>query len=128
MDSNSPIRGKFITLEGLEGVGKTTNRTFVEALLNEHNIEFVGTREPGGTELGESLRNLVLPVIKYRKKVTKRKATSEAFFPFSRTSLYDEANKSNNIFSICMESNFALFVFHFVENNLALIRVRKAYK
>ncbi len=60
MDSNSPIRGKFITLEGLEGVGKTTNRTFVEALLNEHNIEFVGTREPGGTELGESLRNLVL--------------------------------------------------------------------
>ncbi len=60
MDSNSPIRGKFITLEGLEGVGKTTNRTFVESLLNEHNIEFVGTREPGGTELGESLRNLVL--------------------------------------------------------------------
>ena len=54
------MRGKFITLEGLEGVGKTTNRTFVEALLNEHNIEFVGTREPGGTELGESLRNLVL--------------------------------------------------------------------
>ena len=54
------MRGKFITLEGLEGVGKTTNRTFVESLLNEHNIEFVGTREPGGTELGESLRNLVL--------------------------------------------------------------------
>ncbi|MFK8078375.1 MAG: dTMP kinase [Granulosicoccus sp.] len=54
------MRGKFITLEGLEGVGKTTNRTFVESLLHEHNIEFVGTREPGGTELGESVRNLVL--------------------------------------------------------------------
>lgn len=54
------MRGKFITLEGLEGVGKTTNRTFVEGLLNEYSIDFVGTREPGGTELGETLRNLVL--------------------------------------------------------------------
>jgi len=54
------MRGKFISLEGLEGVGKTTNRTFVETLFNEHNIDFVGTREPGGTELGETLRNLVL--------------------------------------------------------------------
>jgi dTMP kinase len=54
------MRGKFITLEGLEGVGKTTNRAFVEGLLNDSGISFVGTREPGGTELGETLRNLVL--------------------------------------------------------------------
>lgn len=54
------MRGKFITLEGLEGVGKTTNRAFVETLLKEYDIKFVGTREPGGTELGETLRNLVL--------------------------------------------------------------------
>ncbi|MFT4726985.1 MAG: dTMP kinase [Granulosicoccus sp.] len=54
------MRGKFITLEGLEGVGKTTNRAFVEDLLNDSGISFVGTREPGGTELGETLRNLVL--------------------------------------------------------------------
>jgi dTMP kinase len=47
-------------LEGLEGVGKTTNRAFVENLLNEYGISFVGTREPGGTEIGETLRNLVL--------------------------------------------------------------------
>lgn len=53
-------RGKFITLEGLEGVGKTTNRQFVESLLDDANIPFVGTREPGGTALGESLRELVL--------------------------------------------------------------------
>ncbi len=53
-------RGKFITLEGLEGVGKTTNRAFLESLLNEAGVAFVGTREPGGTPLGESLRNLVL--------------------------------------------------------------------
>lgn len=53
-------RGKFITLEGLEGVGKTTNRQFVESMLDDANIPFVGTREPGGTALGESLRELVL--------------------------------------------------------------------
>ena len=54
------MRGKFITLEGLEGVGKTTNRAFVESLLNDAGQVFVGTREPGGTPLGESLRDLVL--------------------------------------------------------------------
>ncbi len=53
-------RGKFITLEGLEGVGKTTNRQFVESLLDDAQIDFIGTREPGGTPLGESLRDLVL--------------------------------------------------------------------
>lgn len=53
-------RGKFITLEGLEGVGKTTNRQVVESLLKSAGIDFIGTREPGGTPMGEQLRNLVL--------------------------------------------------------------------
>jgi dTMP kinase len=60
VELENSMRGKFITLEGLEGVGKTTNRAFVENLLNEYGISFVGTREPGGTEIGETLRNLVL--------------------------------------------------------------------
>ncbi|NND90447.1 MAG: dTMP kinase [Granulosicoccus sp.] len=54
------MRGRFITLEGLEGVGKTTNRQCVADWLAECGIEFVVTREPGGTPLGESLRQLVL--------------------------------------------------------------------
>ena len=53
-------RGKFITLEGLEGVGKTTNREYIESLLNERGIEHIVTREPGGTPVGEQLRQLVL--------------------------------------------------------------------
>lgn len=60
MSSSAASRGKFITLEGLEGVGKTTNRSYVESLLTEAGVDFIGTREPGGTALGESLRNLVL--------------------------------------------------------------------
>ena len=53
-------RGKFISLEGLEGVGKTTNRLFIEALLQQAGVVVVVSREPGGTELGESLRELLL--------------------------------------------------------------------
>lgn len=53
-------RGCFITLEGLEGVGKTTNREYVKALLEARGIQITVTREPGGTELGEQLRHLLL--------------------------------------------------------------------
>lgn len=54
------IPAKFITLEGGEGVGKTTNLPFIENYLLERNIGFVRTREPGGTPLGESIRDLLL--------------------------------------------------------------------
>jgi len=53
-------RGQFISLEGLEGVGKTTNRLFIEEQLKQAGIEHVVSREPGGTDLGESLRDLLL--------------------------------------------------------------------
>lgn len=52
--------GKFITIEGTEGVGKTTNIEFIKQWLNENNIEFIATREPGGTPLAEQLRGLLL--------------------------------------------------------------------
>ncbi|MGR6873743.1 dTMP kinase [Pseudomonas sp. HK3] len=52
--------GRFITIEGIEGVGKTTNIEFVKSWLSQQNIEFITTREPGGTELGEQLRELLL--------------------------------------------------------------------
>ena len=54
------IRGKFITLEGGEGVGKTTNLTFIKDYLQQHNINVVVTREPGGTVLAEKIRHLLL--------------------------------------------------------------------
>jgi dTMP kinase len=53
-------RGKFITLEGGEGVGKTTNLAFISDYLRQHNIDVVVTREPGGTELAEKIRQLLL--------------------------------------------------------------------
>lgn len=54
------IRGKFITLEGGEGVGKTTNLVFIKNYLQQHNIPVVVTREPGGTAIAEKIRYLLL--------------------------------------------------------------------
>ena len=53
-------KGKFITLEGGEGVGKTTNFAFIKDYLEQHKITVVVTREPGGTPLAEKLRQLLL--------------------------------------------------------------------
>jgi len=54
------MSGRFITLEGIEGVGKTTNLAFVRAQLEAAGRVVVQTREPGGTPLGEALRGLLL--------------------------------------------------------------------
>jgi len=60
MASNKSVAAKFITLEGSEGVGKTTNLEHIKTLLAKQGIEFIVTREPGGTEVGEQLRELLL--------------------------------------------------------------------
>jgi dTMP kinase len=52
--------GKFITLEGGEGAGKSTNLAFMAQYLRDHGVEVVTTREPGGTDLGEQIRTILL--------------------------------------------------------------------
>lgn len=54
------MHGKFITLEGMDGAGKSTHIPTITALLEARDVEVVVTREPGGTVLGESLRELLL--------------------------------------------------------------------
>lgn len=53
-------RGKFITLEGMDGAGKSTHIPNIIAALKTRGVEVVSTREPGGTRLGEQLRTLLL--------------------------------------------------------------------
>ena len=53
-------RGKFITFEGIDGAGKSTHIANVSSLLKSHGLNVVTTREPGGTPLGEKLRELLL--------------------------------------------------------------------
>ncbi|WP_045859995.1 dTMP kinase [Teredinibacter purpureus] len=52
--------GKFITVEGTEGVGKSTNIAFIQSHLEKQGIELVISREPGGTPLAEQIRGLLL--------------------------------------------------------------------
>lgn len=54
------MKARFITVEGVEGVGKSTNIAALEELLRERGIEYVRTREPGGTGLAERIRSLLL--------------------------------------------------------------------
>lgn len=53
-------QGLFVTFEGTEGVGKSTNIEFVASRLAEQGIEYRVTREPGGTPLAEEIRELLL--------------------------------------------------------------------
>ncbi len=50
---------KFIVVEGLEGAGKTTALELIKSVLTQNTIEFVTTREPGGTPLAEKMREIV---------------------------------------------------------------------
>jgi dTMP kinase len=54
------VSGLFITLEGPEGAGKSTNRDYLAARLREQGLDVVLTREPGGTPLAEKVRELLL--------------------------------------------------------------------
>ena len=53
-------RGKFITLEGIDGAGKSSHLEFLCAQVRSRGYEAILTREPGGTPVGERLRSLVL--------------------------------------------------------------------
>ena len=54
------IRGKFLTVEGIDGAGKSTHIGFVTQFLQARGKTVVSSREPGGTPLGEKLRELLL--------------------------------------------------------------------
>lgn len=54
------MQGKFITLEGIDGAGKSTHLKWLAAFLEKRGIPVRVTREPGGTEIGEKLRQMLL--------------------------------------------------------------------
>ena len=72
------MRGKFITLEGAEGVGKTTNREFIRRCIEMSGRTVIVTREPGGTPLAEEIRHLLL-----QKRDEKVAADAELLLIFS---------------------------------------------
>ena len=69
--SENPRKGCFITLEGSEGVGKSTNLAFIQHWLQEQGHQPLMTREPGGTPMAEEMRELLLS---QRKETVSEKA------------------------------------------------------
>ena len=57
---NPPHRGRFITLEGIDGAGKSTHLPWLKSALEREGRRVWVSREPGGTTLGERLRELLL--------------------------------------------------------------------
>ena len=55
-------KGKFITIDGVEGAGKSTQIDLICSYLHQKGIEVVRTREPGGTAVGEKIRSVLLDV------------------------------------------------------------------
>src|SRR5690606_4538652 len=60
MKKGGPLTGRFITFEGIDGAGKSTHLSRCAQWLRDHGIAVVVTREPGGTELGEAIRDWFL--------------------------------------------------------------------
>ncbi len=60
MTDSSAAKGKFISFEGIDGAGKSTHIAFVAEWLAARGKQVVSSREPGGTEVGEKLRDLLL--------------------------------------------------------------------
>ncbi|HSH42729.1 MAG TPA: dTMP kinase [Arenicellales bacterium] len=60
MSRTSNLPGRFITVEGQDGAGKTTNLDVIEEIVRKAGYRVVRTREPGGTPLGDEIRRLVL--------------------------------------------------------------------
>ena len=75
------MRSKYIVIEGLEGAGKTTARNVVVETLEQLGIrDMVFTREPGGTQLAEKLRSLVLDIKSVGDEVITNKAEVLMFY------------------------------------------------
>lgn len=85
------MKGKFIVFEGSDGSGKTTILNNVKKYLDDNNIDYVLTREPGGTMISEGIRNVLLAI----DKTEMSNRTEALLFAAARAQHVDEIIKPN---------------------------------
>ena len=83
------MTGKFITFEGIDGSGKTTQINLLEAKLNQQGIPTLILREPGGTKLSEKIRGILLD----RKNINLSPSAESLLFVAARAQLMEEKIK-----------------------------------
>src|SRR5256885_10943626 len=129
-------KGYFITFEGLDGAGKTTQVMMLEKWLIDQHIDYIRTREPGGTLLGQEIRTLL-----FERPNIEMDALTEAFlFAADRSTHFAKvvipALKSGKVVisDRCFDSNIAYQGFlrgvgsGFVEHiNRAAMRLREPH-
>ena len=103
------MKGKFITLEGPEGSGKTTVSNKIVKILEEKGYQVLLTREPGGVEIAEQIRNVILD-----KKNTSMDAKTEAL-------LYAAARRQHLVEKVipALEKGMIVICDRFVDSSLA---------
>ena len=103
------MKGKFITLEGPEGSGKTTVSNKIVKILEEKGYQILLTREPGGVEIAEQIRNVILD-----KKNTSMDAKTEAL-------LYAAARRQHLVEKVipALEKGMIVICDRFVDSSLA---------
>ena len=103
------MTGKFITLEGPEGSGKTTVSKELVKILNESGYKVLLTREPGGVDIAEQIRNVILD-----KKNTKMDARTEAL-------LYAAARRQHLVEKVlpALKEGYIILCDRFVDSSLA---------
>ena len=109
-DTKEMYQSKFITFEGAEGVGKSTQIKKLEEYLHSKNISVLVTREPGGTKLGESVRDLLL-----NQKSTRIDNTAELLLMFAARAQHLEEviypALQNNTWVLCDRFTDAIYAY-----------------
>ncbi len=103
------MKGYFITFEGVEGAGKSTQAKMLHAFLQKRNIPSILTREPGGTNLGKKIREILLT------------PTEEIFPPNAELMLY-EADRNihvHNVIKPNLEKGITVICDRFTDSTLA---------
>ena len=116
--------GQFITIEGIECVGKSTNAKYIETMLNKKGYKTLLTREPGGSGIGEKIRNILL----FEKKDTLSPMTELLLLFAAREKHINEIIKpalENGIWVICDRFTDASFAYQGFGRELGFEKVNQ---